>query len=695
MTQQQNKAFAPDNAAPPCQAACPLHQDVRDYLLAIATGNFDRALAVIKETNPLPSICGTICAHHCEDKCRRNDVDKPVSIRGLKRFAVEKGSAKAPPAGAASGNAGKVAVIGGGPSGLTAAFDLARRGCAVTVYEREPFMGGAVRHYIPLYRLPDPAVDLDIAEIAAQGVELKTGVALGRDITIAQLEKEGFQAILLALGLPVSRGLNIPGTDGKGIMYALPFLKQVKREGFKFEGRPTVIVIGGGNVAMDVARSAVRCGAGKVKIVCLESDREMPAFSWEIEEAKEEGVEFNTSWGPHAVIRDSGRVTGLETVECTCVFDEQGRFNPTLNQDCKKVVSGDIVIFSIGQGGDPEPVRGEIEIDDRGRFVFNNRTMATSRPGVFACGEVVMGPGTAVQSMANGRLAAQAILRYLEGGAFDRADLAEVKPLEKLEPAVLEAVKRVPRHEIPMLGPEERVSHFNQAELGFDTAAAVCEARRCLTCFAGAERIDELCANCLTCVRVCPYHVPVINDEGTVSIRSEQCQSCGLCLSICPAYAIKFRSPYVEKAAAGIEPAVAGLLERASGEPFVLAVTCGYGGFALPEFREFKAGNLAVVRFPCVGKVDSLHLLKAVELGVDGILVVGCKDDDHFDCPYKEAGYWIPKRVEHTRKLLSEVGLGGERIFFTELAGSEINKFGAVLSEAVGQFKEAGPSPLR
>jgi NADPH-dependent glutamate synthase beta subunit-like oxidoreductase/coenzyme F420-reducing hydrogenase delta subunit len=694
MTQLHNQAAAGETIHPPCQAACPLHQGVRDYVFSIATGDFDRALAIIKETNPLPFICGTICAHPCEDDCRRNDVDEPVSIRGLKRFAVEYGRASVPPAGAQK-DKGKVAIIGAGPSGLTAAFDLARRGCAVTVFDREPAAGGAVRHYIPLYRLPDEVIDRDIEEIAAQGVTFRFGVELGRDLTIEKLEQEGYQAILLALGLPVSRGLNIPGVEGEGIFYALPFLKQVKREGFKFEGSPTVIVIGGGNVAMDVARSAVRCGAGKVKVVCLESTEEMPAFPWEIEEAREEGVEFNCSWGPNAVIREGGKVKGLETVGCLSVFDEEGRFNPKLNPDCKQMVTGDIIVFAIGQGSDLAPVRSEIAVDERGRIVFNHRTMTTSRPGVFACGEVVTGPGTAVQSMASGRMAAQAILTYIEGGAFDSATLEDMPAADKLDPAVAAEVSRVARHAIPMMNPAERMKHFQQAELGYDPALAIREARRCLTCTAGAMRIDELCANCLTCVRVCPYHVPVINEEGTVTIRNEQCQACGLCLSICPAYAIKFRAPFVEQAAARIEPAVRELLARVNGEPPILAVTCSYGGFALPEFLEYKADHVALVRYPCLGKVDTLDLLKAFELGVDGIVVAGCKDDDSFDCPYKEVGYWIRKRLEHTRRLLADLGLGGERLFYAELPGLETAGFDKVVAEAAAQFKAAGPSPVR
>lgn len=671
-----------------------MHQDVRDYLLAIATGDFDRALAIIKETNPLPSICGTICAHHCEDECRRNDVDRPPSIRALKRFAVENSAVKAPPSGAAPGSKGKVAVIGGGPSGLTAAYDLARQGCAVTVYDREPSMGGAVRHYIPLYRLPDGVIDQDIEEIAAQGVEFKTGFELGGNLSLDDLEKEGYKAILIALGLPVSRGLDIPGAEGEGIYYALDFLKNVKRHDFRFEGNPTVIVVGGGNVAMDVARSAVRCGAGAVKVVCLESSDEMPAFPWEIEEAKEENVEFNNCWGPRAVIRENGKITGLEMIQCCCVFDKEGRFNPTYNEECKNFITGDVIIFAIGQGGDPKPLQGQVDLDERGRLVFDRKTMSTSRPGVFACGEMVTGPGTAVQSMKSGRVAAQAILAYLEGKDFNSEALEEPAALEKLDPAVAEKVTRVTRNPLPMIPPAERVKHFQQAEHGFDAATAINEARRCLTCIAGAERIDELCANCLTCVRVCPYDVPVINEEGTVSIRSEQCQACGLCLSICPAYAIKFRAPLVEEAAAAIEPAVKGLMQRSGSGPAVLLITCGYGPFALPEIKGFATDNMALVRYPCVAKIDTVHLLKALEAGIDGIIVAGCKEEEQSACPHKDAAGWIQKRIAHVNSLLEELGLGAGRVAYLELAFSEAGDFGRIMEEAAEQFKES-PSPLR
>jgi len=687
LTHHDKDELTMENIYPPCQSACPLHQGCRDYLLAIATGDFDRSLAIIKETNPLPFVCGTICAHHCEDECRRNDVDKPPSIRGLKRFAIEHGKAKVQPPADGPKIKGKVAIVGAGPAGLTAAFDLVRLGASVTVYDREKMAGGAVRHYIPLYRLPDEAIDQDIAEIAEQGVTFKFGVELGKDITLEKLEKEGYDAILLAMGLPVSRGLNIPGSEGDGILNALPFLQGVKRDGFKFSGNPTVIVIGGGNVAMDVARSAVRAGAGTVKLACLECTEEMPAFAWEIEEAKEEGVEFNPSWGPKAIVRENGKITGLEVVECSCVFDDKGLFNPAFNDSNKQVLAGDIVIFAIGQGGDPEPVRGEIDIDERGRVVYNARAMTTSRKGVFGCGEMTMGPGTAVQAMANGRTAAKAVANYLEGQPFDTAELKDVPVLEKLDPQVAETIERTQRYTIPIMTPEERVRHFKQAEIGYDVETAINEARRCLTCAAGAQRIEELCVNCLTCVRICPFDVPIINEDGTVTIRNEQCQACGLCLSICPCYAIEFRSPYVEEAAASIEPVVTKALSKRNGEPVMLAITCAYGAFAHPEFTKIEHKNVALVRYPCVGKIDSTDLLKAFELGVDGVIVVGCGESDKFKCQYKDIGYWAEKRIGHTADLLEAIGLKREAVSYTELPGEEIDKFDQLVAEAADKLK--------
>lgn len=678
---------------PPCQAACPIHQGIREYLFSIATGNFDDALNKIRETNPLPAICGTICAHHCEEECRRNDVDKPVSIRGLKRFAVENGKAifEKP---ASPDPEKKVAVIGGGPSGLTAAFDLAVQGCQVTVFEKENAMGGAVRHYIPLYRLPDEEIDRDTNVLNKDaGIEFKAGVELGKDISIADLKKQGYKSILLATGLPVSRTIPIPGIGHKKVLKALPFLQAVKREGFRFEGSPNVIVVGGGNVAMDVARSAVRCGAGKVKLACLESEEEMPAFSWEIEEAREEGVEMFCSNGPVSVLEEGDNIKGLKVKECVCVFDDDGRFSPTFNEDCVTDIEGDYVIFAIGQGADLDSVKDEIELNERGNIVFNSDNHATGVEGVFTSGEVAFGPGTAVQAMASGRKAALSMLAHLNGESFSVESVEEPHPSEKLDEEVAGKVKKSDRREMVMVSPAERVTNFNHIENCFTRQQASEEAKRCLGCLAGANRIDDLCANCLTCLRVCPYGVPVIDDEGVIAIRKEQCQACGLCMGICPAVAIEFRSDYIENAAAQIEPVAKEIAAGNNGKMKLLVLSCGYGEYSAPEFTEKYIENknpgLGVVRFPCVSKIDTLHILKAFEAGVDGVLITGCKEEENEDCPFHDSSFWGEKRMQRAREVLKELGIEPGRVIFSALSPEEVTSFDKTVDEAVKSIEEA------
>lgn len=677
---------------PPCQAACPIHQEVREYLRLIAIGDFDRSLEAIKRSNPLSSVCGTICAHHCEDECRRQNVDKPLSIRGLKRAAVEFGEAdfaspvKADPAK-------KVAVIGSGPAGLIAAFDLALQGCSVTVFEREKYLGGAPRNFIPLYRLPDETVEKDIENLKKLGVEFKTGVEFGTDFGVEDLQKEGFKSILIAVGLTASRGLPIPGADHSDVLLALDFLKASKRDNFRLDGRE-VVVIGGGNVAMDVARSAVRCGASKVRQVCLESEKEIPAFPWEIEEAKEEGVEFNFSWGPKAVRIENGVIQGLEVKECPSVFDAQGRFNPTYNEDNVMFLPGNTVIFAIGQGADLEAVKkADIPVDERGRMVFDPATMKTPVEGVFACGEIVNGPSTAVKAMANGRVAAMAISYYLEGKPFISSMIEEEQPLPELASDVAEKVKRIDRHEIPMLTPEERSDNFRPVEKGYTMAMAVWESARCLGCAAGAQRIVEKCADCLTCLRTCPYNVPVVSDQGDLMIRDFQCQACGLCLTVCPNLAIEFRAPYIEEAEKELEPAVKRLVASRNGKPSVLVLSCGLGAYALPEFNNFlkdKPANVEVVKFPCISKIDTLHMLKAFELGADGVIVAGCAENETNSCPFQQTLYWAGQRVSRVKSILKDVGLEEDRLALCSFKPEEVADFGQAAGEALQKIEELG-----
>lgn len=677
---------------PPCQVACPIHQEAREYLRLIAIGEFDRSLEVIKRTSPLSSVCGTICAHHCEDECRRQNVDEPLSIRGLKRAAVEFGCADFPAPAAVDENK-KVAIIGSGPAGLIAACDLALQGCRVTVFERENELGGAPRNFIPTYRLPDETVELDIENMRKIGVEFKTGVEFGTDIMPDDLRKEGFKAILIAVGLTASRGLPLPGSDHEDVLMALTFLREAKRNNFRLDGKE-VVVIGGGNVAMDVARSAVRCGAAKVRLACLESAEEMPAFPWEIEEAKEEGVEMNCSWGPTGIRVENGRIKGVETHECTAVFSE-GRFNPCFDEDSKHFIPGDTVIFAIGQAADIAAVRkAGIPADDRGRIDFDPFTMKTPLPDVFACGEIVNGPSTAVKAMANGRVAALAIYNYLEGKPFAASMVEEQEALPVLADDVAEKVKKISRKEIPILTPEERSDNFIPVEKGYTMAMAVWESRRCLGCAAGAERIVEKCADCLTCVRTCPYDVPVVSDQGDVMIRDHQCQACGLCLTVCPNLAIDFRTPYITEAEEQLEAAAGELAASRNGKPQVMVLSCALGAYALPEFREEfmknKPANMGVVRFPCISKIDTTHILKAFQLGVDSVIVAGCAADENDDCPFQKTMYWAGQRVSRVKSLLQEAGLDGERVVLCSFTPEQVATFKESIGETMTQLEELG-----
>ncbi len=677
---------------PPCQAACPIHQEAREYLRLIAIGDFDRSLEVIKRVNPLSSVCGTICAHHCEDECRRHNVDDALSIRGLKRAAVEYGQAdiQAPPADENK----KIAIIGSGPAGQIAAFDLALEGCKVVVFEREKDLGGAPRNFIPLYRLPDETVDRDIDALKKMGVEFKTGVEFGTDITLDELKNQGFKAVLIAAGLTASRGLPIPGADHEDVLMALQFLRASKRENYRLDGRE-VIVIGGGNVAMDVARSAVRCGASKVRLACLEAHEEMPAFSWEIEEAEEEGVEFHCSWGPSAITIEGGKITGLESKECTAVFDEEGRFNPCFDEESKKTINGDTVIFAIGQASELEAVKkAGLPVNERGNLVYDPHTLQTPVEGVFACGEVAAGPSTAVKAMAHARVAVLAIQHYLEGKSFHSSMVEEEEALPELAADVAEYVKKSPRLEIPMLTPEERSDNFKPIEKGYTMAMAVWESRRCLGCAAGAQRVVEKCADCLTCLRTCPYNVPVVGADGGLIIRDHQCQACGLCLTVCPNLAIEFRTPYIMEAEDQMEQAVKDAVAARNGSPAVAVLSCSLGAYALPEFNDGfvknKPAHVGVVKFPCISKIDTTHMLRAFELGADAVIVAGCSEDEKDDCPFQKTMFWAQGRVNRVKNILKELELEEDRLALCSFTPEEVANFGDSVGEVMQKVNELG-----
>lgn len=652
-----------ENQWPPCRLACPVHLDIQKYLAQVAEGAFTDALSTILRGNPLPATCGRICSHPCEDECRRRKVDDPLAIASIKRAAADHGAY--PDVKPAVGRPHKVAVIGSGPAGLTAVYDLAKWGYEVTLFESQPELGGMLRYGIPPYRLPTSELDRDIEHIMSVGVEVVTGTRVGKDVTLAQLQKD-FDAVLVAVGLAVSKALPIPGADLPGVLLALPFLETVNTGG-KPEIGKHVIVIGGGNVAIDVARSALRVGAETVRMACLESAEEMPASPWEIEEAKEEGIVMHPSRGPKA-ITGTQRADGLDLVECPSVFDEEGRFAPKFNEDKKFHLEGDTVVFAIGQGTALEGL--DVPASPRGMIEADRETLETGLPGVFAAGDAVTGPGRAVDAIASGHRAAAAIHRKLTGDQIGLVVLdLEMEAIGQLPEKVIEKVPVRWRVGMPKVGPAERVANFDEMELGYARAQAAEEAQRCMSCTAGARLDSDKCAACVTCVRVCPFEVPTFADDGLPEFPLVGCQACGACAGACPAQAIEL--------AGYPESELYGRLEEALGREVspLAAFVCSY---RLPG-QELAAGDVRVVPVPCLVRMSDNLLLKAFELGAAKVLVAACSTNE---CRYPGAVGLVGARIKRMAELLGEIGLG-ERLMLSD----------GPIEQALEEFQKPAGSP--
>jgi heterodisulfide reductase subunit A-like polyferredoxin len=488
------------NGHAPCKVECPANINVQGYVQLIKKKEYIKAVDLIRERNPLSAICGRICNHPCEAKCTRNSIDSSVAIRLLKRFASDQEmkaiasgalalpEEKVPPAGAK-----KVAVIGAGPAGLTAAADLADRGLAVTVYEAMPAAGGMLRWGIPEYRLPKKILDHEIELIRRKGLKFVFNTRIGADIKLDTLQKEN-DAVFVSVGAQSSRKLGVDGEDKTGISYGVEFLKQAAGPD-KPEVGGKVIVIGGGNVAVDVARTALRLGAGSVTMVCLEQRDEMPALPEEVAATLEENITIENGWGPRRVLGD-GAVDGIELKRCTRVYDETGRFSPAYDDNDRTIIKADRIIVAIGQSLEKHWNDSPVAEMQRGCFKIDPATLETSVKGVFAGGDAVSGPASVIQAVAAGKKAAESIARYLTGEDL-RTDRFEssIKPLpQELLPAVKgrEKIGRAVPAELPAA---KRVQGFEEIEDGLTEEQALAETERCLNC-AG-------CAECLQCVAAC------------------------------------------------------------------------------------------------------------------------------------------------------------------------------------------------
>jgi formate dehydrogenase (NADP+) beta subunit len=536
----------------PCMMACPAGTNAGRYVALIAEGQFEEAYRYARDPNPLASVCGRVCAHPCETACRRGEIDQPISIRALKRFLTERyGPESRHPVEIHRGPVPRlpyrVAIVGSGPVGLSAAHDLARMGYSVTIFEAASAAGGMMRLGIPEYRLPRSVVDAQIREILETGdVTLKLNSAAGRDFTISGLRREGFDAVVIGVGAQRSRDLSIPGVELDGVHKGIEFLLNVNL-GYRFTIGKKVAVIGGGNVAMDVARSAarevlrhhpdvhpreeghvpseeniaavaahemvdvslsaLRLGAHEVSIVCLEQRHEMPAAMEEVEEAEQEGIVLHDGRGPKRVVGRDGKVVGLETVKTRWVFDASGRFNPAFEDNSESVIDCDTVILAIGQSPNVDFLTPEdgVRVSPRGLIVADRDTLMTTAAGVYAGGDCVFGPRLIIDSVGDGRRIAAAIDEALTGRK--RAEPAiEVEVLDRHH--MLAGFMDLKREPIPML-PLDRRTGVTEVEVGYDEEAAMREARRCLHCwvntvFEGMEADGSQCILCGGCVDVCP-----------------------------------------------------------------------------------------------------------------------------------------------------------------------------------------------
>lgn len=651
------KLSSDDSLRPPCQAACPLHIDVRAYVDLIARGRVMEALQVIRESNPFPAICAHVCTHACEESCRRIQVDKPIAIRALERFAVEFGGDRKIQPEAKTTREQRIAIVGSGPAGMACAYYLRKLGYPVSVFEAHSELGGMLRVGIPWYRLPRDILDLEVQRLIQMGVEIRTNSTV---ISLDLLFNLGYKAIFIAVGAHQSLRPGIKGEENPGVVEGAAFLREVNL-GLKPPIGAKVIVIGGGRIAVDAARTALRLGAGDVKILYPHTSEELPTDTSEIRQAREEGVETVFLVTPTAIGKEDGQLT------ITCIRIQPGKLDASGRPQSGPVpgsefyIRTDTVITATGQA--PRiPLDFRLRVDPGGTIHSDPTTHATSREGVFAGGDAVTGPATVVQALATGRHAAAQIDDYLQ----HRVSLSDNKErilLEDLLPETVELIKKLPRGEPPVFPPQERAKGFGRVELSYDWDTAINEAKRCLRCGTGAEILfHEHCATCLTCLRICPYHVPYLDVWGTVQIPAGQCLACGICVSECPAKTIVLRQPQDrQQIGDGLELAFKSAA-RTKSKPLIIGFCCQYElhstGALASLCGKVKEGIL-IAPVLCVARIETQHILHAFAIGAEGVFIAGCGQGK---CTRENTSFWALQRIARARQLLKQIGLEPERV---------------------------------
>lgn len=638
------------NAIPPCQAACPINTNVRGYVLEIARGNPEEAIRIIRQVNPFPSVCGRICTRPCESQCRRAKVDEAISIRALKRFAADRTKGLKIIEKSGQSYSEKVAIIGSGPAGLTAAHDLALLGYKVTVFEAQNILGGMLSEGIPDYRLPKDLVRAEIDRILGLGVEAKTGLSLGKDFTLDGLVND-YQAVFLAVGSQKSIVPKCHGADLKGIISGVQFLKQSGRKDKPSIGNH-VVVVGGGHTAIDAARTCIRLGSSDVTVVYRRTLDEMPAGREEVEHAEREGIKFQYLASPVSFM-GNGNVQKVQFIRMKLGEpDASGRRRPLPVENSEFEIPADTVILAIGYTPDSTALtQSGLEVNRKGTVIVKDAGGHTNIPGVFAAGDVVSGPLSVIDAIASGRRVAEAIHYYFRNLPSEEKE--KPSALGPLDERVAGLINKAGRHEMPFLPPDERIRNFEEVDLGFDTEQAIKEAQRCLNCGAGAS-VEDTCALCLNCVRICPYGIPSPGKE-IAEIDISKCQACGICATECPASAIKLRLESKEESRSIIEK-VMDRAEEESPEAVIIGFYCQYTSPVGPPVD--GDGIYWMSKF-CTGRLDVSQIIYPFELGADGVAIHVCKDAE---CRFRDGSKWLMRHIKEAKKILDQTGIGAERL---------------------------------
>ncbi len=482
----------------PCTTTCPAGINVQGYVQLIGQGKYTEAIQLIMERLPLPGTLGRVCPHTCETRCRRSDIDAPVAIRALKRFAADQVALKDLPRPRIEERQEKIAVIGAGPAGLTVAYYLRLKGFQVTLFEALEKLGGMLRVGIPDYRLPPDVLDREIEHILGMGIQANTGMQLGRDFTLDDLRADGFAAIFLGIGAHGAVRLGIPGEmQAKGVIDALGFLREVNLGARELPGH-AVVVIGGGNVAIDAARAARRLGADKVTVVYRRSEAEMPAYTEEIEDAKTEGIGFEFLTAPEQIMLNDGAVNGLACIRTQLgPPDASGRRRPIPVEDSAFTLACDAVIPAIGQTCDIDWAtdQSELAITARNTISVDPHTGQTTLPDLFACGDVASGPASVIEAVGTAHKVVAAMARYIQGKALATEQIKEAPTPENDWAPIAEDTVPTQRAVSPHRPPAQRRDNFEEVELPLSEAAARDEAARCLNC--------GICSECMACVTAC------------------------------------------------------------------------------------------------------------------------------------------------------------------------------------------------